>query len=112
MFQVARTWLAVTGGLAAGAIGVTAFAGATASAAPLQPLPPPTPGVTAPAPAPQNVTGLPGNTNRFMPTAPGANPANPPLPAAAAAPGAGAPMPATVTPPVTGTIRDYLQSKG
>ena len=44
-FRSHRTWLAVMGGLAAGAIGVTAFAGATASAAPLQPLPPPTPGV-------------------------------------------------------------------
>jgi Probable lipoprotein LpqN len=115
MIQVARTWLAVTGGLAAGAIGVTAFAGATASAAPLQPLPPPTPGVTAPAPAPQNATGLPGSTNRFAPAAPGANPANPaspPLPSVVPAPGAATPMPATVTSPVTGTIRDYLQSKG
>ncbi|OBA81893.1 hypothetical protein A9W99_13135 [Mycobacterium sp. 1164966.3] len=112
MFQVARTWLAVSGGLAAGAIGVTAFAGGTASAAPLQPLPPPTPGVTAPAPAPQNATGLPGGTNRFAPAAPGANPAPPPVAPAAPAPAAGTPLPATAIAPVTGTIRDYLQSKG
>jgi len=110
MFQVARTWQAVTGGLAAGAIGVTAFAGATASAAPLQPAPPPIPGIAAPAP--QGGAGVPGNTNRVVATPPGSNPAASPIPSAAPAPAAVAPMPATVPAPVTGTLRDYLQSKG
>jgi hypothetical protein len=115
MFQVTRTWLAVTGGLAAGAIGVTAFAGATASAAPLQPVPAPTPGVTAPAQAPPNAAPLPSNNNRIVQAPPAANPGTSPVPAAAPAPSAVAPAPATgptVPTGVTGTMRDYLQSKG
>jgi Probable lipoprotein LpqN len=118
MFEIARTWRVVVGGLAAGAIGVTAFAGATASADPLLPVPSPSPAVPAiPAPAPQNVTTSPGgvNGNRFVATPPAANPLLTPAPAAAPAapaPAATAPMPPTVTTPVSGTLRDYLQSKG
>ena len=62
MIQVARTWRVFAGGLAAGAIGVTAFAGATASADPLLPAPPPAPAV--PAPAPQNVAAAPGQVHQ------------------------------------------------
>ena len=65
MIHIARTLRVFGGALAAGAIGVTAFAGATASADPALPAPPPSPAVAAPA-----------------------------------------------TPGVSGTLRDYLQSKG
>jgi hypothetical protein len=103
------------GGMAAGLIGVAVFAGAKASADPLVPAPPPAPSVTAPAP--QNVTTNPGavNGNRFIATPPSANPFVPPNTATApGAPGpaAAAPMPPSVTPAVSGTIREYLQSKG
>jgi hypothetical protein len=79
------------GGMVAGLIGVAVFAGAKASADPLVPAPPPAPvapGVAAPAP--QSVTSSPGavNGNRFIATTP------------------------SVTPAVSGTIREYLQSKG
>ena len=110
-------WRAVTGGLVAGAIGVTAFAGATASADPLQPAPP-NPGAATPAPAQQNITSLPGgtpggaNTNRLLTTPPGSNPAASPVPSAAPVPGTAAAQPPTVAPPVTGTLRDYLQANG
>ena len=110
-------WRAVTGGLVAGAIGVTAFAGATASADPLQPAPP-NPGAATPAPAQQNITSLPGgtpggaNTNRLLTTPPGSSPAASPVPSAAPVPGTAAAQPPTVAPPVTGTLRDYLQANG
>jgi len=117
MIQVARTLRVFAGALAAGAIGVTAFAGATASAAPAIPAPPPAPAV--PAPAPQNVVASPGQVpNRLLATPPAANPLTPPNPAAApaapapAAVAPAAPAPPAVTPTITGTLRDYLQSKG
>ncbi|OMC50922.1 hypothetical protein A5747_23640 [Mycobacterium sp. IS-836] len=107
----------VLGGLVAGLIGVALFSGAQASAEPLVPAPPPMPvGPGAAAPAPQNVIS-PGavNGNRFTATPPSANPFNPPNTAAApAAPGpaAAAPVPPSATPAVSGTIREYLQTKG
>ncbi len=122
MIQIARTLRVVAGGLAAGAIGVTAFAGATASADPVVPAPPPAPAVApAPqnvvaAPAPQNVVTVPGQApgNRLLATPPAANPYAPPNAAAASvpAPAAVAPVAPTQTPTVSGTLRDYLQSKG
>jgi probable lipoprotein LpqN len=123
MIQIARTLRVFAGGLAAGAIGVTVFAGATAAADPLLPAPPapaPTPApAPAPAPAQQNVTTLPGQVpNRSLSTPPTTNPFAPPV--LATAPGAPgtvaaapvAPMPPTLTPAVSGTIREYLQLKG
>ncbi|HET7073688.1 MAG TPA: LpqN/LpqT family lipoprotein [Mycobacterium sp.] len=119
MIQIARTLRVVTGGLAAGAIGVTVFAGATASADPLLPAPSPTPAVPAPAAAPQNITAAPGQapTNRLLAAPPAANPFVPNSATAATPPGvpapaAVAPMPPTLTPTVSGTIREYLQAKG
>ncbi|MGO8939955.1 MAG: LpqN/LpqT family lipoprotein [Mycobacterium sp.] len=114
MIELARTWRVLGGGLVAGVIGVTAFAGATASADPLVPAPPApaVPGVPAVAPvAPAG--GVNGNSALAPPSAsyPAASaaPATAPLaPGAAAA----APLPPTVTTPVSGTLRDYLQSKG
>jgi hypothetical protein len=111
MSQIARTWRVFGGGLVAGVIGVTAFAGATASADPLLPAPP-TPGVPAP-----NATALPGgvNSNRAVAPPPAPYPVASPVPATAPggpAPAAVAPMPPAVTTPVSGTLRDYLQAKG
>jgi hypothetical protein len=119
MIQIARTLRVFAVGLAAGAIGVTAFAGATASADPALPAPPPAPAVAAPAPAPQNVMAAPGQvpSNRLLATPPVANPVtpNPAVAPAAPAPAAVAPvapLPPTQPPGVSGTLRDYLQSKG
>ena len=87
------------GGMVAGLIGVAVFAGAKAAADPLVPAPPPAPVVPGvAAPAPPNVTTSPGavNGNRVIATAPSATPVVPP----------------TVTPAVSGTVREYLQSKG
>jgi hypothetical protein len=117
MIQIARPLRVFAGGLAAGAIGVTVFASATASADPLLPAPQPAPAVPAPAPAPapQNVMTVPGatNGNRFVATPP-ANAFAPTNPAAAPAPAAVTPV--APTPPPTaaasGTLREYLQSKG
>jgi len=127
MIEFARTWRVLGGGLVAGVIGVTALAGATASADPLVPAPPApaVPGVPAAAPAApaapvQNATTLPGgggvNGNSALAPPPASSPAaSPAAPVTApGAPGAAAaaPLPPTVTTPVSGTLRDYLQSKG
>jgi hypothetical protein len=111
MIEIARKWRVLGGGLVAGVIGVTALSGATASADPLVPAPPApvVPGVPAVAPV--------------APVAPAQNAATPPVgvngaavaPAPAsypAASSAAAPLPPTATTPVSGTLRDYLQSKG
>ena len=121
MIEIARALRVLAGGLVVGAIGVTVFAGATASADPLQPAPQPAPAVPAapvvpPVPAapaqgaPQNVMAVPGQApnNRLLATP---NAANPVAPAPAAVTPA-APMPPTSAPAVSGTIREYLQSKG
>lgn len=111
MMEIARTVRVLAGGLAAGAIGVTVFAGATASADPLLPAPPPAPAV----PAPQSAMAAAGQvpSNRLLAAPPATNPFAPP--GAATTPGAPAPVaatPAALTPAVSGTIREYLQSKG
>lgn len=118
MIEIVPAHRAILGGMVAGLIGVAVFTGANASADPLAPAPSPVPVV--PAPAQQNVAGVPGQVpgNRFLAAPPAANPYAPPTPAAApAAPAAPAATPAaaqppTVAPAVSGTIRDYLQSKG
>ncbi|OBG28710.1 LpqN/LpqT family lipoprotein [Mycobacterium sp. 852002-51057_SCH5723018] len=120
MIQIARPLRVLAGGLVAGAIGVTAFSAATASADPLLPAPP-APVVPAPVTAPQNVIAAPGQlpSSRLLATPPATNTLTPPnaaaapatpAPAAAAVPAA--PMPPTLTPAVSGTIREYLQAKG
>jgi hypothetical protein len=112
MSQIARMWRVFGGGLVAGVIGVTAFAGATASADPLLPAPP-TPGI----PTPNATAAGPGgvNTNGVVAPPPAPYPVASPVPAtapAAPAPAAVAPMPPAVATPVSGTLRDYLQAKG
>jgi hypothetical protein len=114
MIQIAAPWRVFVGGFAAGVIGVAVFAGARASADPVLPAPP---APAVPAPASQNVIAVPGgvNSNRFLPAPPAANPFAPPsLASAPAAPGTAAiaPMPPTLTPAVSGTLREYLQPKG
>ncbi|OBI12597.1 hypothetical protein A5712_07280 [Mycobacterium sp. E2327] len=120
MIHIARTVRVLAGGLTAGAIGVTAFAGATASADPVLPAlpaPPPVPAVAAPAP--QNVTAAPAQVpgNRLLAAPPAANPVAPTPAVAPAAPAPAAvapaaPLPPAQTPGVSGTLRDYFQSKG
>ncbi|WP_156686264.1 LpqN/LpqT family lipoprotein [Mycobacterium sp. Marseille-P9652] len=118
MIQIARAMRVITGGLAAGGIGLTVFAGANASADPLYPAPP-APGIAAPMPAPQNVAVAPAQVpNRLLAAPPASNPT---LATAPGAQGAAAAPPAAptgvagqpaVTPATTGTLREYLQSKG
>ena len=115
MIEIARTWRVLGGGLVAGVIGVTAFAGATASADPLVPAPPApaVPGVPARGPSAHPAGGVNGNSALAPP--PASYPASSAAPATAPlAPGAAAaaPLPPTATTPVSGTLRDYLQSKG
>jgi hypothetical protein len=112
MIEIARAWRVLGGGLVAGVIGVTAFAGATASADPLVPAPPApaVPGVPAVAPvAPAG--GVNGGNNALVPPS-ASYPAPSAAPAAAPGAAAAAPLPPTATTPVSGTLRDYLQSKG
>ena len=114
MIEIVSARRAILGGLAAGLIGVAVFTGGNASADPVAPAPLPAPAV--PAPAPPNITGVPGQvpTNRFL-AAPPAAVAAPAAPVAAPAAPVTAPaaaLPPTATPAASGTIRDYLQSKG
>jgi hypothetical protein len=121
MIEIVSARRAILGGMAAGLIGVAVFTGGNASADPVAPAPLPAPAV--PAPAPPNVTGVPGQvpTNRFLAAppaavaAPAAPVAAPAAPVAAPAPPVAAPaaaLPPTAAPAASGTIRDYLQSKG
>ncbi|OBH26166.1 LpqN/LpqT family lipoprotein [Mycobacterium sp. E1319] len=95
----------VLGGLIAGLIGCAIATGGAASADPLPPAPAPAPAV--PAPAPQNLGPelVPPSHYLVAPTA-AAHPAAQ-VPASATAP---APLPPA--PVTSGTIREYLQSKG
>jgi Probable lipoprotein LpqN len=116
MMHIAPSYRAFAGGMVAGMIGVAVFAGAKASADPLPPAPQPVPAVAAQAPPVQSFTA-PGGTSRFAAIPPAANAFAPSAPAAVpVAPGAAAavpaPAPQTLTPSVTGTLRDYLQAKG
>ncbi|ORV02344.1 hypothetical protein AWB93_05870 [Mycobacterium bohemicum] len=121
MIDIVRTLRVLAGGLAAGTIGVATLAGATAAADPVLPTPP-APGVGAPMPAPLNVAAVPGQApNRVLAAPQAPNPFAPPVLAtapgatgAAAAPAAppGPPAPPAVTPAASGTVREYLQSKG
>ncbi|MGZ4564341.1 MAG: LpqN/LpqT family lipoprotein [Mycobacterium sp.] len=115
MIEIVPAHRALLGGMVAGLIGMAVFTGAQASADPLLPAPSPAPAV--PAPAPQTATAVPGQApaNRFLAAPPASNPVASPT-----APGAPVPAPAApaapvapaVTPAASGTIREYLQSKG
>lgn len=115
MIEIVPAHRALLGGLVAGLIGMAVVTGAQASADPLLPAPSPVPAI--PAPAPQNITAVPGQapTNRLLGAPPASNPVVSPTAPGAAAPAAVAPVaPVTpaVTPATSGTIREYLESKG
>ncbi|OBG64005.1 hypothetical protein A5703_00145 [Mycobacterium sp. E188] len=103
MIEIVPARRALLGGMVAGLIATAVVTGANASADPVLPAPSPVPAL----PAPQHAAVTPGQvpTNRIVAAPPASNPAASPT-----APGA--PVPPPVTPAASGTIRDYLQSKG
>ncbi len=124
MTQMARNWRVLVGGVIVGVVAAVGLATATASAEPVYP-PVPSP---APPPVAQPVTVVPGAvanstlgiapTPGFSPLPAGTGPVAPRTapglvesPVPASAPVAAPPQP-TMIPATTGTIRDYLQSKG
>ncbi len=125
MMQTARNWRVLVGGVTVGVAAAMSFAHATASAEPVfPPVPNPAPPtVTQPitaapgavanstigtAPAPGLLLPLPAGTGMVAPRpAPGLVAS----PVPAGAPVAAPPQP-TMIPASSGTIRDYLQSKG
>ncbi|OBH99476.1 LpqN/LpqT family lipoprotein [Mycobacterium sp. E2733] len=114
MIEIVPARRALLGGMVAGLMGMAVFTGAQASADPLLPAPSPAPAI----PAPQNAAVVPGQapTNRFLATPPAPNPVASPTAPGAAVPAAAPAVPVapTVTPApaASGTIREYLQSKG
>lgn len=115
MIEIVPAHRALLGGLVAGLIGMAVVTGAQASADPSLPAPSPVPAI--PAPAPQNVTAVPGQAppNRLLATPPASNPVVSPTAPGAPVPAAVAPatpVAPAVTPAASGTIREYLQSKG
>jgi probable lipoprotein LpqN len=119
MFEKARSWRVVAGGVAAGIASVVGFAGTTASAEPAQPSVP----VPAPVTVTQTVTVAPAAGQAPAAAAPVqqasapavGNPANPALPASAASPvlatPAAAPQP-VLTPASSGSLTDFFRDKG
>lgn len=106
MIEIARRWRVLAVGLAAGMAGVIGVAGPTASAEPLLPAPP----APGPANVSQTMTVAATPAGVAGPLAPGVavpGVAASAIPAAAPVPGAPAIVPAT-----SGTIADYLNSKG
>ncbi|ORA10873.1 LpqN/LpqT family lipoprotein [Mycobacterium arosiense] len=113
MIQIVPLHRALLGGMVAGWMGLAVVAGGTASADPSPPAPAPVPAV--PAPAPQNLGPELVPPSRYLAAPPAGNQIAPP--ASAATPRTTAP--AAVTPPApapapatSGTIREFLQSKG
>ncbi|MGV0043395.1 LpqN/LpqT family lipoprotein [Mycobacterium colombiense] len=115
MIEIVPVHRALLGGMVAGLMGLAVVAGGTASADPAPPAPAPVPAV--PAPAPQNLGPELVPPSRYLAAPPAGNQIAPPATATAprtAAPAAvtpPAPAPAPV-PATSGTIRDFLQSKG
>jgi hypothetical protein len=114
MFENARRWGLVAGGIAAGVAGVVGFAGTTASAEPSLPQPPLPAPVTIAAAAP--MAAVPGQMAAMPVGAPaqiqGVLPVQGALPAAglnvAALP---TPAPSTIVPAASGTITDFFKQK-
>jgi hypothetical protein len=110
MYEIARRWGLLAGGMAAGAACVIGFAGTTASAEPG--LPQPT--LPVPATVTQTVTvqaGLPQAPGQLA-TAPAAGVPQPAgLNVTAPAPAVPAPPPETIAPAPSVTIVDFLKSK-
>lgn len=118
MIEIVPVHRALLGGMVAGLMGLAVVAGGTASADPVAPSPAPVPAV--PAQAPQNLGPELVPPSRYLAAPQAANPLAPPATAGAqgaAAPAAAAPAtpPAPAPAPVpatSGTIREFLQSKG
>ncbi|OBF62415.1 hypothetical protein A5753_15935 [Mycobacterium sp. 852002-51971_SCH5477799-a] len=111
MIEIVPVHRALLGGVVAGMIGLAVVAGGTASADPLPPAPAPVP--TVPATAPQNLGPELVPPSRYLAAPPVANQTAPR--ATAIAPGTTAPAgvpPAAPVPATSGTIHEFLQSKG
>ena len=114
MIDIVPVHRALLGGIVAGLMGLAVVAGGTASADPLPPAPAPVPAV--PSPAQQNLGPELVPPSRYLAAPQAANPFTPPATAgapAATAPAAVAPAASPAPVPATsGTIREFLQSKG
>ncbi|BCP18258.1 hypothetical protein MINTM023_00470 [Mycobacterium intracellulare] len=120
MIDIVPVHRALLGGMVAGLMGLAVVASGTASADPLPPAPAPVPAV--PAQAPQNLGPELVPPSRYLaapqaatPLAPPATAGTPGTTAPAAAAPAAAPASAAAPAPVpatSGTIREFLQSKG
>ncbi|OBH35615.1 hypothetical protein A5690_09885 [Mycobacterium intracellulare] len=113
MIDIVPVHRALLGGMVAGLMGLAVVAGGSASADPLPPAPAPVPAV--PAQAPQNLGPELVPPSRYLAAPQAATPLAPP--ATAGTPGTAAPaaVPAAAPAPVpatSGTIREFLQSKG
>jgi hypothetical protein len=111
MIEIVPVHRALLGGMVAGLMGLAVVAGGTASADPLPPAPAPVP--TVPAPAPQNLGPELVPPSRYLAAPPAGNQIAPR--ATATAPGTAAPAavtPAAPVPATSGTIHEFLQSKG
>lgn len=111
MIEIVPVHRALLGGVVAGLIGLAVVAGGTASADPLPPAPAPVP--TVPAPAPQNLGPELVPPSRYLAAPPAGNQIAPRP--TATAPGITAPAavpPAAPIPATSGTIHEFLQSKG
>lgn len=111
MIEIVPVHRAFLGGVVAGLISLSVVAGGTASADPLPPAPAPVP--TIPAPAPQNLGPELVPPSRYLAAPPVGNQIPPR--ATATAPGTTAPAavpPAAPVPATSGTIHEFLQSKG
>jgi hypothetical protein len=117
MYEHARRWGLLAGGVAAGVAGVVGFASTTASAEPTLPQPAvPAPAVPAPATVTQTITVQAGAP--AAPVGAAAQPAAAPAAAAGVQPAAGlgapaavAPVaaPSTIVPAASGTLIDFLK---
>ena len=109
MFENARRWGLLAGGLAAGLAVVVGFAGATASADPVLPQPP----LPAPATVTQTVTVQAGAPSAALPSQVAAPPAEPTAPQAVGlnVDTPPAPPPATIVPASSVSLVDFLKSK-
>lgn len=114
MIDIVPVHRVLLGGIVAGLMGLAVVAGGTASADPLPPAPAPVPAV--PSPAQQNLGPELVPPSRYLAAPQAANPFTPPATAgapAASAPAAAAPAASPAPVPATsGTIREFLQSKG
>jgi hypothetical protein len=116
MIEIVPVHRAFLGGMVAGLMGLAVVAGGTASADPLPPAPAPVPAVPAvPAPAAQNLGPELVPPSRYLVAPPAGNQIAPP--ATTAVPGTTAPAAVTpaqpaLAPATSGTIYEFLQSKG